>query len=168
MRFFTNKHVITAMIVAPILSILSYYLVDLAVKEQPQKAIAGNAYKLITKSNCRFSSGSCDLENGSFKSTLRVSEAQGLYTLHLDTQNALEDANIGFVTADGDEFGPFKLSAQDNAGKAWTTQFNMPVNEHTILRVALMAGGAHYYAETTMGFSNYQTSFDRDFRKDNE
>lgn len=168
MKFFRNKHVITAMIVAPILAILSYYLVDLAVKEQPQKAIAGNAYKLIAKSNCRFSSGSCDLENGSFKSTLRVSEAQGLYTLHLDSQNPLQDANVGFVTADGDELGPFNLSSLDGAGNAWATQFNVPVNEYTILRVALVAGGAHYYAETTMGFSNYQTSFNRDFRKDKE
>ena len=156
------------MIVAPILSVLSYFLVDLVVKEQPQKAIAGNAYKLIAKSNCRFSSGSCDLENGTFKSSLRVTETQGLYTLHLDTQNALENANIGFVTVDGDEVGPFKLTAQDSEGNAWATQINVPVDEHTILRVALVAAGAHYYAETTMGFSNYQTSFNRDFRKDNE
>ena len=72
------------------------------------------------------------------------------------------------MTVNGDEVGPFKLIAQDSEGNAWATQFDVPVNDRTILRVALVAGGANYYAETTMGFSNYQTSFNRDFRKDNE
>lgn len=168
MTFFTNKHVITAMIVAPILSVLAYFLVDLAVKEQPQKAVAGNAYKLIAKSNCRFSSGSCDLVNGSFKSTLRVTQEQGVKTLHLMSENPLQNASVGFVTSSDGETGPFDFVAKVNDGNAWTTELNVPADEYTILRVVLVANGAHYYAETTMGFSNYETSFSRDFRKDNE
>lgn len=165
MSFFTNKHVITAMIVAPVLAVISYYLVDLTVKEQPQKALEGNAYKLIAKSNCRFSSGACDLENGTFKSTVRVSQENGQQRLHLTSVNRLQNASIGFVTNDGRETGPFEMIAEGDGGIAWTSEFNVPADAGTLLRVALVANDAHYYSETTMGFSKYQTSFSKDFRK---
>jgi len=168
MSFFKNKHVVTSMIVAPILAIASYYLVDLAVKEQPRNAVAGNAYKLIAKSNCRFSSGKCDLENGSFKSTLRVSQKNGSQVLRLTSEHSLQTAKVGFVTSDGEEAGPFSLVAETDSGNIWATQFSVPADESTLLRVALTAEGAHYYSETTMGFSNYQTSFSRDFRENSE
>jgi len=88
MSFFKNKHVITAMIVAPILAIVSYYAVDLMVKEQPKAAVEGQAYKLIAKSNCRYSSGACDLVNGDFKSTVTVAQGAGFNTLQITSVNA--------------------------------------------------------------------------------
>ena len=66
MGFFTNKHVITAFIVAPILAVLSYYAVDLLLKEQPHVAVAGSSYPLVAQSNCRYTSGRCDLKNADF------------------------------------------------------------------------------------------------------
>lgn len=165
MSFFKNKHVITAIIVAPVLAIASYFLVDLAVKEQPLKAVAGNAYKLLANSNCRFNSGKCDLENGSFKSTLRVSEQDGKQVLSLISDHGLQTASVGFVFGDGTETGPFEMTAQGN--NEWVTNFTAPADVNTVLRVALAANGAHYYSETTMGFSKYQTSFSKDFRNEN-
>ena len=167
MSFFKNKHVITAMIVAPILAVASYYLVDMAVKEKPQKAKAGVAYELIAKSNCRFSSGACDLENGDFKSTVKVSVDNGKQILTLSSVNALQNASVGFVTDSGTEVGPIKLTASDTSGKHWTTSINVLADETTSMRVALSANDAHYFSETTMGFSNYETSFKQDFRKQN-
>lgn len=165
MSFFKNKHVIIAMIVAPILAIGTYYLVDLAVKEPPQKAQAGAAYKLIAKSNCRFSSGACDLENGEFKSTVTIENKNGEKTLLLTSVNALQKATVGFVMGTGIEKGPIALMASDETGKHWACAISVLTDETTIMRVALSANDAHYYSETTMGFSNYQTSFKHDFRK---
>ena len=156
-----------AMIMAPILAIASYYLVDLAVKEQPQKAVEGNTYKLIAKSNCRFSSGRCDLENGSFKSTVRIIKDNGQQLLSLTSTHQLQTVSIGFVTSDGSESGPYKMESNDDRGTQWTTQFKVLADASTLLRVALTANDAHYYSETTMGFSDYQTSFSKDFRTQN-
>lgn len=167
MSFFQNKHVVTAMILAPILAISSYYLVDLAVKEQPKKAVAGAAYKLIAKSNCRFNSGVCDLENGGFKSTIKISNDDGKQTLILTSVNVLQNASVGFKTRSGSELGPLALVASDSTGKKWITAINVLADETTYMRVALSANGAHYYSETTMGFSDYKTSFNQDFRKKN-
>lgn len=167
MSFFKNKHVITAMIVAPILAIGTYYMVDLAVKEKPQKAEAGSTYKLVAQSNCRFSSGSCDLVNGNFKSTIRVSQQTDGQNLSLTSSNSLQDVTIGFVSDDGKETGPIKLQAEDSNRKIWNTKFDQLANLNTTMRIVLVANNAHYYAETTMGFSTYETSFDKDFRKQN-
>lgn len=167
MSFFKNKHVITAMIVAPILAIASYYLVDLAVKEKPSKAVAGQAYKLIAKSNCRFSSGACDLVNGNFKSTITIEESDGKQTLVLNANNSLQKVTVGFVAGDGQESGPFELIASDATSKQWFTEISGPADADTTLRVALRANNSHYYSETSMGFATYETSFNKDFRKQN-
>jgi len=68
---FTNKHVIIAMLVAPVLAIMAWFAVDYFIGERPHAAKEGAAYTLIAKSNCRYDSGQCDLENSDFKLNLR-------------------------------------------------------------------------------------------------
>lgn len=153
------------MIVSPILAVLSYYLVDLVVKEKPQKALTGQAYKLIPKSNCRFSSGACDMQNGDFKSTVKIVQADNKRTLLLDTNHPLEQASVGFVRNDGQESGPFELAPNDSLNKQWTVDLTNQTDADTTLRVVLSADGAHYYSETGMAFSTYETTFNKDFRK---
>ena len=152
------------MMVTPILAIMSYYLVDLLLREKPAQAIAGQTYKLIAKSNCRFSSGACDLENGNFKSTITISAPNGKQILFLDANKSLQQAVIGFVTSDGEESGPFELNANDVTNKHWSTEFSLQVNAETTMRVALSANDAYYYSETKMDFTTYETSYNRDFR----
>lgn len=165
MSFFNNKHIITAMIVAPLLAIGSYYLVDLAVKEKPQSAVAGQAYPLVAKSNCRYTSGRCDLMNAGFTASLSVQGDGAQSVLTLLSNNALQTAMVGFVTAAGEEIAPVAMAAGESGGKSWTTKLNTLASADTTLRLVLSANGAQYFAETTMGFSQYQTSFDQDFRK---
>ena len=63
---FTNKHVIVALIVAPVLSVLAWYAVGSFTGEQPTPAEPGQSYPLVEKSNCRYPSGECELENEDF------------------------------------------------------------------------------------------------------
>ena len=156
------------MIVAPILAISSYFLVDVLIKEKPSKALAGQSYQLIAKSNCRFKSGACDLENGDFKSTITISTSDGKQTLLLTANNSLQQAVVGFVTNDGQESGPYALSARDTSSKQWVTEFSVQADANTTLRIVLSANDAHYYSETSMGFSSYETSYNKDFRKKSE
>lgn len=68
---FKNKHFIVALLIAPILSIIAYFGTDMAVSEKPHAAKEGQSYKLVSKSNCRYTSGLCDMENGDFKVKFR-------------------------------------------------------------------------------------------------
>lgn len=163
MSFFRNKHVIIAMIVAPILAVVTYYAVDGIVKERPHVAVAGQAYPLVAKSNCRYTSGECDLENAEFKSTLSVESELGV--ISLKSSHALKNATIGFVQADGNESQPALMSSQDDSHTVWKMKLPLEVDASTVARLAIEANGAFYFAETTMGFSDYATSFQKDFRK---
>jgi len=163
MSFFKNKHVITAMIVSPILAVLAYFAVDLVVKEKPHVAAAGQAYPLVAKSNCRFTSGKCDLENASFKSQLSVDDKQRV--LKLTSSHALQKAAVGFIAEDGTEILPASMSPIDNTNTSWQLELPSNANSDSLARVALIANDAFYFAETTMQFSAYETTFDKDFRK---
>lgn len=163
MSFLKNKHIITALIVTPILAVLAYFAVDIVVKERPQAAIAGKAYPLVARSNCRFTSGKCDLENASFNSQLSIGKAPNL--LNLKSSHALQAATIGFVHEDGLETSPTSMRALDETNTLWQLELPQDTDTDTVARLALQANDAFYFAETTMKFSDYKTVFSKDFRK---
>lgn len=170
MKFFSNKHVIVAMIVAPILAVLSYYFVDQVVKEKPRAAIQGNSYPLRADSNCRFTSGACDLVNADFRSRLVVDSENGKSTLKLSSSHSLQDVKVGFrSTASGissNEVTPVAMVPLGNEQKSWSIEMPMAATVETHLMIAMLANGTHYYAETTMGFSEYKTTFNKNFKSD--
>ncbi|MGY0646152.1 MAG: hypothetical protein ACW7DN_16410, partial [Paraglaciecola chathamensis] len=61
---FKNKHIITALIVTPLLAIAGYFATDYIVSERPQQAQQGGQYQLAALPNCRYASGKCGLKNG--------------------------------------------------------------------------------------------------------
>jgi len=162
MNFFKNKHLIAAMIVTPVLAFLGYYFVDLMVKETPKSAVAGQNYKLIAKSNCRYTSGSCDLVNGEFKSTLTINEQGTQKVLSLTSNHPLQGVTVGFVAND-DESMPLKMNLKDVEATSWALPLEQSINENTTLRVAISANDSYYFAQTTLGFVEYKTSFDKTF-----
>jgi hypothetical protein len=52
-----NKHILAAVLVAPVLAILSYFGIGYLFGEKPQPALEGQSYRLAEKPNCRWESG---------------------------------------------------------------------------------------------------------------
>lgn len=166
MTVFKNKHIIAAMIVAPMLAVLTYFLVDQIVREEPYMAVYGQAYPLVAKSNCRFSSGQCRLENASFSAVLSVlQESSGQQVLLLNSSHALQQATIGLVDEQGQEWPPTDMLAKSDNQTQWQLDLPFAVTANTLARVALKSNDAFYFAETTMQFNQYSTIFEQDFRK---
>jgi len=170
MKFFTNKHIVTAFIVTPILAMGGWFAVDLVVKEKPHVAEAGQSYPLSAKSNCRFSSGKCDLVNAEFKSQLVVVQERDTQFLTLSSSHALDSVNVGFrdltSTTEEDEVIPKPMQRIAGDMTSWSIEmpFGLHAMEEAELLIAMQAKGSLYYAETTMAFSEYKTSFNKDFR----
>ncbi len=166
MSFFSNTHVLVALIAAPILALLSYFMVDGIVKEEPKPALEGRAYRLEAKSNCRYASGECDLVNGSFKSKLVIEKTRDTSTLILDSSHILEGVKVGFSgLAEGDSLSrPFDMQRRGDIGTRWQIEMPVDASETTRAMVVMLADGAHYYAETTMGFTEYRPAYKADFR----
>lgn len=157
---FTNKHVVIALIVAPILSILAYYGVDQIVAEPPQKAMAGESYPLVPKSNCRYTSGICTMENGDFELQITVKDN----SLHVTSPYALSTVQTFLLINDNTESADKQIFQKlDESGQNWSLALNEKPNESSQLRLVAIADNSIYYGETDMAFIDYETIFHKDF-----
>lgn len=140
-----NKHVVVAMLVAPVLAILAWFLVDYLVAEKPQAARAGASYPLVARSNCRYESGRCDLDNNDFRLTL---EAEGS-AIKLTSRFPLTSATAGLGATPmlADEPQPF--TAADQSGTVWLLDVDAVPGPDDIVRVAVVAEASIYFAEVT-------------------
>ncbi|CAH0535594.1 hypothetical protein VST7929_03132 [Vibrio stylophorae] len=153
-----NKHVIIALLVAPILSVIAYLATDIALSEKPHAAKEGQSYKLLSKSNCRYTSGLCDMENGEFKIKFRAEKLteDGL-VLSLTSVFPLDGIKLALVDTLDAQTQPTDMQPSSQDGKHWSVQLPAPASEKSWLRVAAQADGVIYYGDTQTAFVTYQT-----------
>ena len=151
---FRNKHVVVAMLVAPVLAIMAWFAVDYFVAERPHAAKPGAAYGLIAKSNCRYDSGQCDLENGDFELSLRpIDVATGTVSVELRSRFPLQQATIGYLDERPDAL-PTGMESTDPEATLWSAALAVPSSDAATIGVAVIAQGATYYAEIPAVFLN--------------
>jgi hypothetical protein len=149
---FTNKHVVIAMLVAPVLSIMAWFAVDYFLSERPHEAKEGAAYSLVAKSNCRYDSGQCDLENSEFKLSIRpMSITSSSVQLELTSAFPLQSATLGVVN-NGIPARPAEMKPTTNESLHWTARIDRPAAESSTIRVAVTADGSTWYAEIPVTF----------------
>lgn len=162
MQFLKNKHLIMAMFVAPILAIIAYFSVDYYVSETPHAALQGASYQLVAKSNCRYKSGKCTLENGDIEVNLRAQAVTGnQLELVLTSAMPIQSVLVSFVD-DGKTSQPTKMLASSEAADTWSAILYKAESEQSELRLALNISETLYYAETSTIFIDYETIFSRD------
>ncbi|MFZ3521397.1 hypothetical protein L2D39_23340 [Vibrio harveyi] len=157
---FKNKHFIIALLIAPILSLIAYFGTDMALSEKPHAAKEGESYKLASKSNCRYTSGLCDMENGDFKVKFRSEKlTQDSLELSLHAAYPLEGVKISVVDSKEQNAQPIDMKPADQAGQNWTITLPKPASAESWLRVAIQSEGTLYYGETQTAFVKYETLF---------
>jgi len=170
-----NKHVIAALLVAPILALISYFAVDHMVSEKPHAAKAGAEYVLVEKPNCRYQSGRCQLKNGDFEVTLTVeSQSDENTRLRLDSKVALKGVRIALLKPDSTQASevqyaevtaPLSMASSDDSGHIWSLDLPV-VTQQDRLRLVAAAQESLYYGESATRFIDYQTSFGKDLRSE--
>lgn len=160
---FKNKHVITALIVTPVLAVMGYFATDYLVSEPPHQAKHGEQYQLIQLPNCRYASGQCGLKNGNFKLTVtsRIDNNGGL-SLYLESVFALSEAFIAVLGDPSERALPTAMQPFSDDGKKWQLRLYAPDPQY--MRLVVTTEGVAYYAESGMAFLNYETSFTKDLR----
>ena len=147
-----NKHVVVALIVAPILSILAWFAVGHLIGEKPRAAEEGDIYTLVARSNCRYASGSCDLHNSDFRLTLESEMlAASSVALTMTASHTLQSAVLGLVES-GSAEAPAPMTATGENGKTWQGLIPRPSSPEAVIRVAVTAQGATWYAEVPTVF----------------
>ncbi len=150
---FKNKHVIIALLVAPMLAIMAWFAVDHFVAEQPQAANPGDSYPLVAKPNCRRPSDGCELTNADLSVTISVSgfDASGA-DVEVTSVFPLGGAAIGFANGDSDEGSPSLLILGDAHGYEWRGRVGGRIDAGTTMRVLVYANEAAFYGEVPVTF----------------
>lgn len=153
-----NTHVVVALIVAPILSILAWFAVGNIAGEKPKPAEAGNTYKLVARSNCRYASGSCDLHNAEFRLTLEPDMlSASSIAMTMTASHALQSAVLGLIEP-GLASQPSPMTQASDDGTRWQGLLPRPVSAAAMIRVAVTAEGATWYAEVPVVFLDDESS----------
>ncbi len=148
---FTNKHVIIAMVVAPILAILAWFAVGQLTGEQPSAAKPGQSYPLVEKSNCRYESGACDLENEDFRLRLTLQDGVTGPEFLLSASHPLEGVVLG-VADPGVQAQPTAMRASDGQGLEWRMALAETPGSAQRIRLVARAAGSSYFAEASTTF----------------
>lgn len=155
---FTNKHIIAALIISPVLALIAYFAVDMAVSEKPERAKANSSYPLSAKSNCRYSGGRCSLANGDVKIELKLNSRQ----LTVTGSHAIDAIQLALADKANNE--QRLISKLDDSGR-WFAELPVTASEKKSLRVAASIAGSFYYSETGLAFLLEETGHESPFTK---
>ena len=148
---FTNKHMIIALLVTPVLAMLAWFAVDAFLGEEPQQAAPGQSYPLVERSNCRYDSGQCDLRNEDMRLSITFASTLPGPTLLLSSSHILDYVLLG-VAADGEDGKPLSLRKQDSQGLKWVLSLDELPSRDQRLQVVVSAGGSNWFADTSTVF----------------
>ncbi len=151
-----NKHVVVAMLVAPVLAIIAYFATDYFVAEKPHAARTGASYPLVVKSNCRYESGECELVNGDVRLLLTADREAGSTRLRLASPLTLRDAKVAVATPSDGDPRPVALVADDDTARSWSMNLDPAIGAEASLRLVVTAGESRYFAEVPTVFFDYE------------
>ena len=154
---FTNKHVIVAMLVAPILAIFAWFGVDMIVSETPFEPVAGQSYKLVEKPNCRWASGECELKNNNFEIRITAEKTgAGQRDVILESTHPIDGVKFAVFKSSPEvidrETAPADMRALDDSGQKWALIIDEPRSELARFRLALKANESTFYGEVSTTF----------------
>jgi hypothetical protein len=163
MSVWKNKHVVIAMLVAPVLAILAYYAFDFVVGEKPEPAREGQSYPLAEKPNCRYGSGICGLKNAQFELELTaLALSENRVALTLTSRFPLDGVLVSLVEDDRDDMSPVSMQPRSGDGTAWSLHMAQPDPERQRLRLVASAQGSLYYGDVATKFTSEKSTADAD------
>ena len=152
-----NKHVVIAMLVAPLLAIIAWYGVDSIVAERAESAKPGEHYPLVARSNCRYESGQCDLVNNDFKLVILAVEVQsGKTVLALESEFPLVSARLSLVSGDNEVLANAVPGSPPEMAAQWIITIASGATPAALLRVAVTVQQSIYFAEVPVTFLQHE------------
>jgi hypothetical protein len=149
----TDKHIIIALLITPVLAILAWLAMDQVVGEKASPALAGSSYPLAEQSNCRYSSGRCELVNGDFKLVLEMDAGE----LRLASSHPLDGVLLS-VKSPELNLPPVTMNATDQNKLHWRISLARMPRASERIRVAVRADGSAYFGEASVTWMDAEFS----------
>jgi hypothetical protein len=153
MSLFRNRHIIVALLIAPVLALVAWFGADYLIGERPEAAVAGRSYPLVEMPGCRYAGGACGLQNADFELGIGFRRAaSGRVVLQVDSAFPLDGVVAALVSPNGREHEPRPLRRAEPGGLSWTVEMYAPRAGEDRLRIAASAAGAQYFGEVATRF----------------
>lgn len=159
MSIWKNKHLLIATLMAPILGVLTYLVIDLVVSEKPKAAQAGQSYVLAELPNCRYSSGLCGLKNGDFKLVLSFDRLGGdQLLLKLRSEHPLDGVMLAQQVSENEESQPKPMRAVSEDGMNWSQEIWNPDPVNQRLHIVATTNDTFYIGDAALKFTINETT----------
>lgn len=159
---FKNKHVIVAMVVAPILAVLAWFATGMLVDEKPHVMQKGGVYTLNVRSNCRWESGNCTLENKDI--SINFTGKYTSYTLELAAKSSVALSEIKIAYDKNDK--PQNM-VYDKDKDLWGGILDLK-HKTQFINAVFVLDGTVFYAQLPTTFldpKDREFEFEKDFKK---
>lgn len=158
MSFWKNKHVVIATLAAPVLGLVSYFVVGAIFGEKPKPAEAGQSYRLVEKPNCRYSSGACGLKNADFELTLSYEPlGSDRLLLKLESENPLDGVKLALARNASDDSKPRDMRPTGDDGLNWSLDLPVPNPELDRLHLVASSMQSLYFGDVATRFTAGKT-----------
>jgi hypothetical protein len=149
-----NRHMVVALLVAPVLALLAWFGVGQLLGERAAPAKPGASYPLLAQSGCRYAGGRCELSNGDIRLQISVEEGDtgAGPQLYLSASHALQGAQVAIVASPETQAPPLALTPVENGARRWQLALAQPLRGSERLRIAVRAADSLYFAETETTF----------------
>ena len=133
------------------LAVLAWFAVGALVGEEAESARPGQSYPLVERSNCRYDSGQCDLENEDLQLSLTLRDQSSGPSLLLRSSHSL-DAVLLAVAAPGSDGQPNPMQISNGHGSEWLLPLDKLPGPQDRLRLVVSAKGSKWYADAGTAF----------------
>ncbi len=154
MSAFRNKHIMVALLMAPLLAVGTYYAIDLLVGEQPHVAEQGRDYPLVEMPGCRWDGGQCSLQNNDFRLDLSVEwPAEGRMALTVTSEFPLQGIKVALARESEATARPVEMNAVGDDPRTWAAVLNYDRPDGQRLRLVASANQSLYFGDASLAFA---------------
>ena len=159
---FKNKHVIVAMVVAPILAVLAWFATGMLVDEKGHTMKDGGLYTFNVKSNCRWESGNCSLKNEDI--VIDITGKYTSYTLELAMTSTVPLSEIKIAYDKNDKPQPM---VYDEKTGLWAGVLDLKHKSQFINAVFIINNTAFYaqFPTTFLNPKDREFEFEKEYEK---
>jgi hypothetical protein len=150
-RVLSNKNLVVAVLAAPVLALLGWWAVGAFTGEKPQSAQEGRTYPLLEKSNCRWASGSCDLENVDFRLVLTYEEDDSGHYLAVRASHTLKGILVTVGPLENELF-PAAMTAIGEQGTQWRMAVGGRPEAQARIRLVARSSGSTWFGDASAKF----------------
>jgi hypothetical protein len=143
---FKNKHVVIALIVAPILAIMSWFATGYFVDERPHVMKEGGLYTMNVRSNCRWASGECTLLNNDIRIDITGEYTSETLELTVTPTVELQEVKVAY-----DKYDMPLSMIYDTTTKTWKGILDLR-HKNQFINFVFGISGTAFYAQVPTTF----------------